>query len=237
MTKGCFKLAKLTIIGVIFLLAVAGLLSAQDKLKAGIEAYQKGDYDQAIYLLNQHLAQIPYDYDGNFYLGNAYFQKKDWKQALTAYLKAYQKKNKPEVLYQLGLTYIELGDFQQAVKYAEEGTKSKGTKEEIAQMHYLAAKVHFAQKNYAEADKSLRFALTNTPNNSSYHKLLGDINYERNVPSLAISEYNEALKHDPSLAKELHYKLGRAYFLKRQFNEALGQCTLAIESDSTYADA
>ena len=60
MTKGCFKLAKLTIIGVIFLLAVAGLLSAQDKLKAGIEAYQKGDYDQAIYLLNQHLAVSPH---------------------------------------------------------------------------------------------------------------------------------------------------------------------------------
>src|SRR4030065_2047061 len=135
MTKGCFKLAKLTIIGVIFLLAVAGLLSAQDKLKAGIEAYQKGDYDQAIYLLNQHLAQVPYDYDGNFYLGHAYFQKKDWKEALRVYQKAYQKKAKPEVLYQLGLTCMELGDLGQAAKYAEEGIKAKGTKSEISQMN------------------------------------------------------------------------------------------------------
>ena len=204
MTQGHLRKVKFAGIIALSVLVLAGIVYSQDKLKAGIEAYKKGDYDQAIYLLNQHLSQIPYDYDGNFYLGNAYFQKKDWKEALRVYQKAYQKKAKPEVLYQLGLTCIELGNLGQAAKYAEEGIKSKGTKSEIGQMNYLMAKVQFQQKNYSEADKNLRMALAAEPDNSSFHKLLGDVNYERNVPSLAISEYNQALKLDPSLAEELH---------------------------------
>ena len=214
-----------------------GVIYSQDKLKAGIEAYKKGDYDQAIYLLNQHLSASPYDYDGNYYLGNSYFQKQNWSEALRVYTKAYQKKVKAELLYQMALTSIQMGDLAQAEKYALEGVNLKGTKEEIGQMNYLLAKVQFEQKKYHEADITLRKALSAEPDNSSYHKLLGDINYERNVASLAISEYNEALKHDPSLAKELHYKLGRAYFLNRQFNEALDQFKQAIESDSNFAEA
>jgi tetratricopeptide (TPR) repeat protein len=237
MTQGRFRKVKFAGILALTVLVLAGIVYSQDKLKAGIEAYKKGDYDQAIYLLNQHLSQIPYDYDGNFYLGNAYFQKKDWKEALRVYQKAHQKKAKPEVLYQLGLTCMELGDLGQAAKYAEEGIKSKGTKSEIGQMNYLLAKIQFQQKNYSEADKNLRIALAAEPNNSSFHKLLGDVNYERNVPSLAISEYNQALKLDPSLAEELHYRLGRAYFLNRQFDEALAQYKLAIQQDSSFADA
>lgn len=219
------------------LLACWGTIYSQDKLKAGIEAYKKGDYDQAVYLLNQHLSVSPYDYDGNFYLGNAYFQKQGWKEALQAYQKAYQKKAKPELLYQMGLTYLQLGDLDQATKYAQEGTASKGTKAEVARMYYLLAKVQFAQKKFSQADKSMRQALTAEPKNASYHKLLGDINYERNVASLAVNEYNEALALDPSLAKELHYRLGRAYFLNRQFNEALEQYQLTIKEDSSFAEA
>jgi len=237
MTQGRFRKVKFAGILALAVLVLAGIVYSQDKLKAGIEAYKKGDYDQAIYLLNQHLSQIPYDYDGNFYLGHAYFQKKDWKEALRVYQKAYQKKAKPEVLYQLGLTCMELGDLGQAAKYAEEGIKSKGTKSEIGRMNYLLAKIQFQQKNYSEADKNLRMALAADPNNSSFYKLLGDVNYERNVPSLAISEYNQALKLDPSLAEELHYRLGRAYFLNRQFDEALAQYKLAIQQDSSFAEA
>ncbi len=237
MTKGRVRGSKLILLGVTAVLVLMGLLYAQDKLKAGIEAYKKGDYDQAIYLLNQHLSEVPFDYDGNFYLGNAYFQKKEFKSALQAYQKAYQKKSKTEVLYQLGLTSLELEDLAQAKKYAQEGINSKSSDREQAQMYYLLAKVQFQEKNYADADISLRKALASDQKNSSYHKLLGDINYERNVPSLAISEYNETLKLDPSLAQELHYRLGRAYFLNRQFNEALDQFKLAIEADSNFAEA
>ena len=219
------------------LLVTWGTIYSQDKLKAGIEAYRKGDYEQSIYLLNQHLSQSPYDYDANYYLGNAYFQKQDFKEALRAYQKAYQKKVKTELLYQMGLAHLQLGELEQAAKYAQEGINSKGSKSELAQMHYLLAKIQFEQKQYSEADINTRHALSAEPNNSSYHKLLGDINYERNVTSLAISEYNQALKLDPSLAKELHYKLGRAYFLNRQFNEALEQYKLAIHQDSTFAEA
>ena len=166
MRQAQFRIVRVAGVILLAMLVLGGMLYAQDKLKAGIEAYKKGDYDQAIYLLNQHLSQIPYDYDGNFYLGNAYFQKKDWKEALRAYQKAYQRKAKPEVLYQLGLTCMESGDLPQAAKYAQEGIKSKGTQSEIGQMNYLLAKIQFQQKNYSEADKNLRMALAADPDNS-----------------------------------------------------------------------
>jgi tetratricopeptide (TPR) repeat protein len=214
-----------------------GVALSQDDLKAGIEAYKKGDHDQAIYHLNQHLSQSPRDYDANFYLGNAYFQKEDWKQAERSYRKAYQRKPKPEVIYQLGLTYLNLGELDKAASYAEEGVKEKGTKHEKAKLYYLLAMVHYERKNYTEADVNIRHAIAAEKNNASYHKLLGDINYERDVASLAIKEYEKALDLDPSLAQELHYKMGRAYFQTRQFNEALEQFKLTIRVDSSFAEA
>lgn len=220
------------------MLAGAGSIYSQDNLKAGIEAYQRGDYDQAITLLKQYLAQSPDDYDGNFYLGNAYFQMQNFKEALLSYQKAYQKKSRAELLLQMGLTCIQLGDLEQASKYAQEGVNLKGSsKEEQAPMYYLLAKIRFEQKKYSDADVNVRRALSADANNASYHKLLGDINYERNVASLAISEYNQALRLDSSLAKEIHYKLGRAYLQNQDFNQALDQFKLTIQQDSSYADA
>ena len=77
-------------------------------LKAGITAYESGDYDQAIGLINQYLQEKPRDEKGYYYLGNCHFQKGELDQAIEQYQRALDIKSKYwEAYYQLGRVYLE----------------------------------------------------------------------------------------------------------------------------------
>jgi len=78
---------------IVFLLVFAQEAWCAD-LKAGIKAYESGDYDQAIQLINEYLKQKPRDEKAYFHLGNCYFKKGEWDPAIEQYQKALELKAK-----------------------------------------------------------------------------------------------------------------------------------------------
>jgi tetratricopeptide (TPR) repeat protein len=126
MTK---KILKCSLLGTILLLRVlAGSAGCQD-LNASIQTYEKGDYDQAIQLIQQYLQQKPADEQAYYYLGNCYFKKGEWDQAIEQYKKALGVKPKYwEAQYQLGYAYFQKGmnDEAESVFKAGMRTKEKG---------------------------------------------------------------------------------------------------------------
>lgn len=222
---------------VLLIVGIGHSAFGQDNLKAGIDAYNQRDYKQAVGLLTQYLLISPENYDGNFYLGLAQNKLENWDAAIAAFQRAYNKKDKPEALFQLGMAYLNKGDSEQASTLAEKGLKSKVSGVDKANLNFLKASVLFQKREFDQADVVLRYALAEFPKEASYHRLLGDINYERKVYALAISEYNQGIALNSGMAKELHFRLGRAYFQNRQFNEAVDQYKMAIAEDSSYAQA
>ncbi|MCI0531174.1 MAG: tetratricopeptide repeat protein [candidate division Zixibacteria bacterium] len=226
------------LLAVLLLIVGMGLSSiAQDNLKAGINAYNQKNYKQAVEVLTQYLSTLPDNYDGNYYLGLAQGKLENWGAAVAALQRAYDKKDKPEALFELGMAYFNKGNLEQASTLAEKGLKTKVSGTDRANLNFLKASVLFQKRDLDQADVVLRYALAEFPKEATYHRLLGDINYERKVYALAISEYNQGIALNPSMANELHFRLGRAYFQNRQFTEALDQYKMAIAEDSTYAQA
>lgn len=77
---------------------------------------------------------------------------------------------------------------------------------------------------------------TNQQHPDRFHDLKGEIYEEQNETEKAITEYKNALNHDPSSSKYL-YELGHAYNDLDNYNEALKYFEMAIElnpSESNY---
>ncbi len=87
-------------------------------------------------------------------------------------------------------------------------------------------------------------ALNSDENNANLHVKLGDLYMEQHLDIYqaqqyadeAITEYQRALESDVNSA-EIYYKIGMAFYYKRELDKALNYFKLALEHDSKLAEA
>jgi tetratricopeptide (TPR) repeat protein len=220
---------------VVLLFVFFGIMqsAAGQDLNPGIKAFQGGDYDQAIQLINQYIQQKPMDEQGYFYLGSCYFNKGEWDQAIEQYKKALGIKPKYwEAQTQLGHAYLKKGALDEAEKVFREGLKTK----ERGEFYNGLGLVQAAQGKLKEADFSFRKAIAFDEKNAEYHRNLGDTNFKKDVLVIAIQEYLTALELDSSLV-EAHFNLAQAYLKQVRFNEAMDEFKTVIRLDPKNKEA
>ena len=112
----------------------------------------------------------------------------------------------PRWSYYLAYLYQQLGEFEKAATLYGRGLERQPT---------LAALVHLAESYIAlerldEAERVLRYALSNSPDLPSVRALMGEIALSRKEYSLALEYLEAALEAVPE-ATRLHYPIALAY--------------------------
>ena len=113
-----------TIITIVVLSALlAGTAIAEESYKKlndeGSKAFQKGDYDKALKLLEEAKKEKPGDPIVNFNLGSAYHQQGDYDSATTVYENAMVAKDsllQSYANYNTGNTEFRQGDYNKAIE-------------------------------------------------------------------------------------------------------------------------
>ena len=213
------------------LILFSPMIAGCQDLNSGMEAYEKGEYDKSIQILQEYLMNEPQNVEARYFLGNAFFKKGLLDQAQKEYEEALDRDSKhPLVIYQLGLVHIKKKEYEKAKEMFQRGLKLK---KQDALFHNGMGLLQMEQGDLTQADLSFRLALADDPVNHEYHKNLGDLYLKKEVIPLAIDSYMEALTLDSTLA-DVHYNLGEAYFLNRDFNSAVKEFKAAIKLDPAY---
>jgi tetratricopeptide (TPR) repeat protein len=195
-------------------------------LSSGVDAYKKGEYDKAIQILEEYLKGKPQDVEARYFLGNSYFGKGLLDKAQEEYQNTLDRDSKhPFAIYQLGLVHLKKKEYEKAEKLFEQGLKLK-RKEGL--FHNGLGLLQMEKGDLAQADLSFRLALGADPQNPEFNKNLGDLYMKKGVIPLAI---------DDSTLAEVHYSLGEAYFMNRDFNSAVEEFRSAILLDAHYSVA
>ena len=217
----------------ILLLVILPVTAGCEDLKPAIKAYESGDYDQAIQLLNQYILQKPKDREAYLYLGNVYLNKELLDSAIVQYKKALDLKSKYwQALYQLGYVYYKQGRYDEAEETFQKGLEVK----ERGEFYNGLGLVQMAKDLLKEADLSFRKAISHDQKNPEFHKNLGDVNFKKGVLVIAIQSYQNALELDSTLV-DAHYKLGRAHLKQMDFNKAMDEFKTVIRLDPEHKDA
>ncbi len=202
-------------------------------LKAGIKAYENGNYDQAIQLINDYLKEKPRNQKGYYHLGNCYLKKGEWDTAIEQYQKALDLKSKYwEACSQLGFAYYKKGMYDEAEKTIQKGLDIK----EKGELYNGLGLVQMAKGMLKEADFSFRKAISYDDKNPEYHKNLGDVNFEKGVLIIAMQEYQTALELDSTMV-EVYFNLAQAYLKQVRFNDAMDAFKTAIRVDPENKEA
>lgn len=234
------KTLKENILALTFWFAVAVLALAGgvvgESIKEGIQvALDGGDTTAAITRLEHEMGIDP-SYHYNYYvLGQILYNRGQIAEARDQFAKAQSKKKKfYESLYSLGLCELELGNLEAAAEAFKTGLKKARKMKDL--FEYGAALVQMENKEYQEADRSLRRALAINPDVADYHLALGDVNFYQKIPSLAVSEYEKALALDTA-STEVFFHWAEACLEMKEYTCAIEKLRIVLTKDSTFAEA
>ncbi|MCP4581715.1 MAG: tetratricopeptide repeat protein [candidate division Zixibacteria bacterium] len=205
----------------ILLVFSAGIVfgaSSSKLVKDVVKMLEAGNIAQAESVIDSALAVSPEDHRLLIAKGNILDIKEDYTGALNYFEQALVQKSKDsDALYGAGMAALKTDQAEKALEYFERGIdrgKRKGD--------FLYGKA-LAQKELgllADADATIRKAISKDKENVTLIRALGDINYAKEVWSIALTQYNKVLEKDPSQT-DLFYKIARANFYSKQFTESV----------------
>ena len=220
---------------ILLVLVIAPFTAAQSVKPEITAALDAGDTAKAISLLQEQIS-LDKAYDYNYYLlGTIYFNQEKFERAREQLEIAVDKKDRLESYYQLGLTYLQLDQIDQAEKTFKKGRKEAGKDNKYIFDNGLGL-VFLARKNYQEADRAFRAAIVGDSAVAEYHINLGDANFYSGVPYLAVKEYEKALELDTA-GLEVYFHWAEACLEMRDYNCAMEKLRTVLRKDSTYARA
>lgn len=93
---------------------------SRGKIKKGIKAFEKSQWDESLQNFQDALLDDPENPVGHFNVGEAYYKKKNYEEALKSYEKALSSQDpklKQKTYYNLGNTSYQLNKYQEAIQY------------------------------------------------------------------------------------------------------------------------
>jgi tetratricopeptide (TPR) repeat protein len=204
----------LTILAVVVFPAAA---LAADALTAGNEYMQAGKPNEAISVMLPAFMADPFNAKLVLALGHAYFSagKPDSAEIMAKTYTGMEKKD-PEG-YLLGArAALQQKKCGNAYSILKKGLKAN--KNNVVLMVELGY-THMACDSVDQAIVSFTQATQISPRYAPAYKGLGDAYIKLNAVTVAIMQFEEALRADSSLV-ELRYALAKLYFNERRFNEA-----------------
>lgn len=92
---------------------------SRGKIKKGIKAFEKSQWDESLQNFQDALLDDPENPIGHYNVGQAYYKKKNYEEALKSYERALSTldlKLKQKTYYNLGNTYYQLNKYQEAIQ-------------------------------------------------------------------------------------------------------------------------
>lgn len=213
-------MSKRTILIILLIFSVnLAFCASSSKLAKDIAAMlETGKTSEAESLIDSALAVTPDDNDLLNIKGDIFRAQNDYPKALEYYDKVLVNKAKdPDALYGAGLAALNTDQAQKALEYFERGAKTNKRKTDFMYGKALAQK---ELGLFADADATIRKAISGDKKNPILHKALGDINFAKDVWSIALIEYKQVLELD-STQTDLYYKIARANFYSKNFTDAV----------------
>ncbi len=184
-------------------------------------------------LLNRVIQLAPENAEVNYYLGQYYFENKQYSPAAKRYRQAIE--SRPDYLAAhlgYGKMLVELQNYQQAAEQYEKALELAG--DNVTIMNNLA-RAYLKDDQYEEAKETYQKALENFPNNFAAQKGLGDLYLEQGDYEEAIDYYNDALSIRADADTALN--LGRAYLSSGQLEEAKDELDNLLGTNPYNAEA
>jgi tetratricopeptide (TPR) repeat protein len=183
----------------VFLLLAAGRLPAQDKGDA-LELYRNGDFQGAVDVCRQELAEAPNRLDAHAILGWSQLKLKRYQEALDSSQKAFAiSRYDPRIIEIAGEAYYYLGRRAEAMKHLEEYAAIAPTGGRIDLVYYFMGEIFIQQGKYNNADIALSTALYHSPNIADWWARLGYAREKAGDFRFAMEAYNKALALNPNL--------------------------------------
>jgi TolA-binding protein len=190
---------------------------------SALKSDQPGASDLVYAFIKSH-SYHPKANDASHYLGNYFFERKNFKEALPAYQKVnltrINEEQKSEVLFKLAYSHFQLKDFKNALLFFNQVKGINGEYKPDA--FYYAGYISFTSGNFSQAIGDLKEADRSTFYNSKVPYLLSAIYYKQEQYEELITYSENVILNRRSLERkeEIQLLLAEAYFEKRNFNKA-----------------
>lgn len=192
------------------LLIVATSAAAQSPLDQARQAVTDGDITAAARFYDQAVKEAPKDRDVLVEAGDVNMELERYNVARQLFERAVEVERKDaEANRKLALALSALGDHDRALETVRQALKY----DEEAMANFLAlTEVYIAigKDSLSRAELTAMAARNKFPEAAEPYLSLGDLYFARGVYELAMSQYEEAIKRNPSLV-EPRVSLGRAY--------------------------
>ncbi|MBL8013226.1 MAG: tetratricopeptide repeat protein [Candidatus Omnitrophica bacterium] len=196
--------------------------------------------------LQQNFPKSKYLADINYYLGVAYFKKGDWSAAIKAietFLKnpSHPADFTPEANYVLALCMLNLSKAEDAIKLFQKIIKNYPNNLSIVRNSEMGmAKAYHSLGQDKEAVRRFKLILYKYPDTETEEDALfwlAQFYFKSGDYPGAIEYYQKILGHLKNKDKSgrLHYELGQAYEMNKEYEKALIEYRKIPESDKEMA--
>ena len=198
----------------------------------GLELISEGYYDEAIVYFENKVKEEPENYEIWFYLGNAYFENRDYGKAIKAYERVLSLNSSFQSAYiSLASAYLKIGKKRKAKRIILDGLKKFNNYEFL----YLSSIVLAECGYYKNAEKIIK-GLIEKSREDSYLVVLGNIYFGMEKYEEALKAYQEAIEINEK-NEEAWNNMGFLYFSLGNYVKARECYEKAIETDQGYREA
>lgn len=192
------------------LLLVATPAAAQSALEQARQAVGEGDFPAAARFYDQAAKDDPKDLEVLLGAGDVNMELERYNTARQFYERAVDaERRNAEANRKLALSFSKLGQHNDAIETVRDAIKY----DDEAMANYLAlSEIYIAmgKDSLSRAEQTAMTARNKFPEAAEPYRSLGDLYYARGVFELAMTQYEEAIKRNPSLV-EPRVRLGRSY--------------------------
>lgn len=212
----------------------------EDK-NAGIESYNKEEYDIAIERLNAAAIPRPADADIFYYLGDSYSAKKQYKEAIVAYEKAMQiapQQATEEHYFSLGYAYeITQDNSNASANYKKAIDKNPNNPDALTHLGDVYSKSKDSKNAIDAYERAYRLNPNIDDPDVFFNWGVAYVNSSQQYDQAA-KKFERAIELKVDNIAEAYFQLGRAYKFSGRFREAIDayqkQLEKKADDDNAY---
>jgi arylsulfatase A-like enzyme/predicted Zn-dependent protease len=172
-----------------------------NRLSQSKELMLEEKYDEAVALINQIVEEDPDVIDAYFTLGNLYFKTREFDNALTSFLKVFEKRQDSFTVINIANSYMGKGDLEEADKFL---TSIVDSIPPDSQLYYVFGNIKNLREDYEGAIKYYEECIKLNPSSASGYSGLAGTYVALKRFDDAETYLSKAQEFNPTL-RNLHY--------------------------------